>query len=45
MSISPETGVAAGPAPPTTPTQLFIGGTWRDASADRISPAELGVAV
>ena len=34
MSISPETGVTgvvAGPALPSTPTQLFIGGTWRDA--------------
>ena len=27
MSISPETGVVAGPALPSTPTQLFIGGT------------------
>jgi betaine-aldehyde dehydrogenase len=42
MSISQEAGVVAGPALPSTPTQLFIGGSWRDASDggtfDVISP-------
>ena len=32
MSTSQRNGVAAGPVPPTTSTQLFVGGAWRDAA-------------
>src|ERR1700709_2827128 len=42
MSSSRANGVMAGPVLPRTPTQLFIGGTWRDAADgatfDVISP-------
>ena len=42
MSSSQGNGVMAGPVVPRTPTQLFIGGEWRDAADgatfDVISP-------
>lgn len=42
MSTSQAPGVAAGPVPPRTPTQLFVAGAWRDAgdgaTFDDVSP-------